>query len=85
MNFESSSAFAMFWNLCRSNLPSEILDDLVAFCDNLGIYKMDPKEQDGHSASGGGMYRLTIQGLPITFHDVPMAPPTGVMASNYAR
>ncbi|TFK60762.1 hypothetical protein BDN72DRAFT_778991, partial [Pluteus cervinus] len=85
-NHESSSVFALFWNLCRAHLPDEIISGIQNFLDT-GIPRMDAggAMATGH-APGTGHY--TVQPTPdvsFTFHEAQLAPPTGVFACNYSR
>ena len=82
MNYRISSAFAFFWNLCRSWLPPKIIADLDDFMTRTGILAMGSDQQH---APHDGDYEATIGGLLCKFSDVRLAPPQGVMAVNYSR
>jgi hypothetical protein len=82
LKYKSSSAFALFWNMLKSHLPEVIISDITDFCDSIGIYRMDA---DARLPGSKGIYTVDIEGLPVEFHDVDLAPPCGVMAANYAR
>jgi hypothetical protein len=82
LDHKSSSAFALFWNMLRSHVPRAIIEDISDFCDPLGIYRMDGGA--GLSTTTGN-YTVEIEGLPVVYHDVELAPPCGIVAANYAR
>lgn len=96
---ESSCAFALLWNLARNKVPAEVIADLEQFAEDLKIGRMDDHGTmagDGGGAAGmagtiagaagsTGTYSLQSGENIFTFHGVELAPPTGVMAANYAR
>jgi hypothetical protein len=82
LNYKTSSAFAVFWNMLKTHMPKDIIDDITDFCDVIGIYRMDANRG---LPSSTGTYTMELEGLPIQFNDVELAPPCGVMAANYAR
>lgn len=79
---DTAAAFAVFWNLCRSWLPDEIICDIDKFVAAHGPPSMDPTAT---APAQDGAYTITIGDAAFDFHDVRLAPPMGVMASNYAR
>ena len=82
LNEDTCAAFALFWNLCRSWLPDEIINDIDASTLSLGLPPMAPTVQDSHD----GGYHITLpDGLTVSFSDVRLAPPMGLTANNYAR
>jgi len=82
LNEDTCAAFALFWNLCRSWVPPEVIQDIDTFTLGLGLPPMAPKAQDSHS----GDYHITLSnGMAISFSDVRLAPPMGLTANNYAR
>jgi hypothetical protein len=78
----TSSAFAFFWNLCHAWLPKEIIADIDNWLTKTSAPAMDATHQL-HSHEGS--YDLIVDGIPFKFTDVCLAPPSGVMARNYAR
>jgi hypothetical protein len=82
LDYESSSAFAVFWNMLRNRVPEEIIKDTTEFCNSIGIYRMDAGKR---LSSSEGTYMLEVDGVPIEFHGVELAPPTGVFGVNYSR
>jgi hypothetical protein len=82
INYRSSSAFALLWNMAKNRVPDEVIDDITDFCDRTGIYRMDANMR---LPSAEGVYGVDIGDHAIQFHGVELAPPTGVMATNYAR
>jgi len=79
-NYRSSSAFALFWNLCRSKLPEAIIDDITGYFGGIGVY-MDPSG----ASQGEGKYMVGVDDIDVEFHGAPQPPPTGVVGGNYAR
>jgi hypothetical protein len=79
---DTAAAFALFWNLCQSWLPSEIIQDINNFIAKEELPPMDPA---GPTPAQDGAYRVMIEDTSFDFSDVRLTPPMGVMASNYAR
>lgn len=79
---DTAAVFALFWNLCRSWLPEEIIRDIDNFVATHGLPGMDP---GAIAPAPEGAYSITIEDATFAFHDVQLAPPMGMMASNYAR
>ncbi|EDR05220.1 uncharacterized protein LACBIDRAFT_329890 [Laccaria bicolor S238N-H82] len=91
LNYRSSSAFALFWNLCKDVLPKPIINDFNAFFEKDGILRMNPAEgaakdfaKDEHHAVTGD-YTIQIGDESFLFKNVELAPPCGVFGRNYAR
>lgn len=85
-DYNASCAFAMFWNLCRTILPDNIISDIEEFMKTAG----PDMRMDGHGRmpindDGTGEFTLSIGGEHWKFCKAHLAPPAGVMASNYAR
>lgn len=63
--------------------PREVVADLEKLVKDNNLYRMDTA-----IANGGKLQTYTIDvdgGVPLTFHDADLAPPSGVFARNYAR
>ncbi|KAF8809194.1 hypothetical protein BYT27DRAFT_7284279 [Phlegmacium glaucopus] len=84
MDVKESSAFALMWNMIRSRLPQEILDDFNKFTTSTNIRRMDA---NGHMADEKGQtfYSASIGEDQFDFHDAELAPPSGVFGKNYSR
>ncbi|KAJ3891722.1 hypothetical protein GG344DRAFT_76645 [Lentinula edodes] len=82
LRYEAASAFALFWNMICALGPDEVLSDIEHFLSTSNIYGMDANL---HAGGTENIYTVPINGLPITFRDARMAPPSGVFARNYAR
>lgn len=80
---EQSSAFALIWNILRKRLPAEIQKEWVGWLKAGEFPAMNPEWAD-HS-DNKGKYTIQVAGKAISFHKAELAPPTGVMAQNYAR
>lgn len=87
LDYESSSVFALFWNMCKHRLPSSVIDDIEGYMEKTGISRMDGNglmAADGDPAKG----RYTVSagaGAAFTICEADLAPPTGVFAANYSR
>ncbi|KAJ4492337.1 hypothetical protein C8R41DRAFT_733462, partial [Lentinula lateritia] len=82
LRYEAASAFALFWNMVCALGPAEVLSDIEHFLSTTKIYGMDANL---HAGSPENVYTVPINGIPITFRNARMAPPSGVFARNYAR
>jgi len=80
--YESSSVFALFWNILRKQLPQEINDDFEGWLQQTDIPRMNAM---GAQSSGKGMYTVGYGDVKFEFHGVDMPPPSGVFGTNYAR
>jgi hypothetical protein len=83
LNYRSSSVFALAWNAFRMQLPAEVIKDFDDYLTDSEIFRMDPsgRKQKGEK----GAYTICDEGEPITFQNVEMAPPAGVVGANYTR
>jgi hypothetical protein len=81
LNQDTCAAYALFWNMCQSWLPAEITDEIDDFTVNSGLPPMNPEVQEGHD----GDYSFTVDGPTVNFSGVRLAPPSGLIANNYAR
>ncbi|KAF8347507.1 hypothetical protein F5887DRAFT_881786, partial [Amanita rubescens] len=79
---QTSAVFALFWNLCRAWLPDEIISDFEDFIHKNGLPAMN---RDWKTTTREGSYEVVIGETSFNFHDVELAPPMGLMASNYSR
>ncbi|KAF8054723.1 hypothetical protein FPV67DRAFT_1682217 [Lyophyllum atratum] len=84
MDAKSSSVFALLWQMARSRLPKEVIDDFDTFLAKSGIKRMDGSGQMASEGSSG-TYSVVVGGTAFDFHDVELAPPTGVFGQNYSR
>lgn len=82
LNYQSSSAFALFWNMVQSRLPPEVTRSFDTFLEETGIPRMDVYKKVGASK---GNYMVSDMRDTYVFHDVPLPPPSGVCVQNYAR
>ncbi|KAF8351718.1 hypothetical protein F5887DRAFT_874065 [Amanita rubescens] len=83
MNRDISSAFALFWNLCRFWLPDTIIADFDQFMQDTNIFPMNSNP----SALGmlDGKYTILVDDTEFEFTDARLAPPAGNVSKNYAR
>ncbi len=62
MHYQCSAAFALFWNLCKSIVPDEIMDDFTSYLRGLGIGRMDADGVMPCNLNGKGSYHVEIEG-----------------------
>ena len=82
LNYRSSSAFALFWNMLQSRLPTTVIQSFDSFLEETGIPRMDAYKTIG---SSNGSYMVSNLNQTYIFHDVPLPPPSGIFTQNYAR
>lgn len=82
MMYESSSVFALFWNILRQQLPEEITEDFDKWLGDNDMVRMDTK---GSQDTAEGMYTVQYGDEKYEFHGVEMPPPSGVFGTNYTR
>jgi hypothetical protein len=80
--YESSSAFTLFWNRLRNQLPEEVIEDFDAWLQRTQMVRMDTM---GSQDSVRGAYTVKCGDDPFVFHDVEMPPPSGAVGVNYTR
>ena len=80
--YESSSVFALFWNILQNQLPTEVNSDFEAWLQKSQIVQMDTT---GSHGSTQGTYTVKYGGDTFEFHGVDMPPPSGVFGTNYTR
>lgn len=80
-----SSSFAIFYNLMCAQLPAELLDDLHAYLETNDFPRMDARGAMGAGEDGCGEYYVQRGEDTIVFCHEKLAPPAGVMGTNYAR
>ena len=90
-NYRSSSAFALFWNLCKDALPREIIGSFHTFFEENDMLHMNPADGAAKDFANGenhlvtGDYTIQIGDEKFVFKNVELAPPSGVFGRNYAR
>jgi len=82
LDYKTSSAFALFWNMAKAHIDDDIIADFTKIFDEIGIFRMDANTR---LPPGTGVYTVEVEGIPIEFHNVELAPPQGMLAINYAR
>jgi hypothetical protein len=83
-NIEASSVCALVWNMIRSRLPDEVVEDFDKFVSGEGLMRMDAKSAMAGEGSKGN-YTVQIGETQFNFCGAELAPPTGVFAENYSR
>lgn len=76
------SAFTFLWNWLRTHLEKEILENFDAWMNRDIVPCMTPQWKE---LSKTGSYTVDLPHKSLSFDNVSLAPPAGVMASNYAR
>lgn len=91
INYKTSAAFALFWNMVKSTAPDDVVGDFEHYLKSTGICRMDGDGQMPHDISSGkGSYKVELEhddgkATEFEFNNVELSPPTGVTAENYAR
>jgi hypothetical protein len=80
--YESSSVFALFWNILRQQLPDEVNLDFEKWLKENDMVRMDTK---GSQDTEKGVYTVKYGDDVFEFHGVDMPPPSGVFGTNYTR
>ncbi|KAH9829416.1 uncharacterized protein C8Q71DRAFT_718190, partial [Rhodofomes roseus] len=80
-----SSSFTLFYNKMRAVLPAELLADYEQYLETNGFPRMDANGTMGAGADGRGEYYVQKGSDTIVFRHEKLAPPAGVMGTNYAR
>jgi hypothetical protein len=80
--YESSSVFALFWNILRNQLPGEVNHSFEEWLEKTQIVRMDTM---GSQDSTEGAYTVKYGEDVYEFHGVDMPPPSGVFGTNYTR
>ena len=80
--YESSSVFALFWNLLRNQMPEEVIGDFDEWLNRHEMVRMDTL---GSQDSAEGTYTVGHGDMKFEFHGVEMPPPSGVIGTNYTR
>jgi len=90
-DYQSSSAFALLWNLCRNFLPERIMGDFDVFLEHCNMVRMKSGQGAavefiaGEGVGTHGEYTVHIGDAEFIFKDAEMAPPSGVFGQNYSR
>ena len=90
-DYQASSAFALFWNLCRDFLPEKIMGTFDVFLDHCNMVRMKSGQGaaaefiEGEGVGIYGEYTVCIGDDEFIFKDAEMAPPSGVFGQNYSR
>lgn len=71
----------MFWSMCRTRLPQEIIGDFDDFLETTEIPRMEPSKELGTT----GVYTISDTQDYHTFYGVKMPPPCGYFGVNYSR
>lgn len=78
-----SYAFGFFWNLLRHRLHKDVMDDWKKWTSDNVLPAMHPSWES--HADNWGPYDVPCGDKTFTYKKAELAPPSGVMAQNYAR
>lgn len=81
-DFRTSCLFAAFWNMCRSRLPPEVMEDIIDFNEQHKLLRMDAGTR---ASAQTGRVSLDLGAHPIVFQDMELAPACGMLGANYSR
>jgi len=82
LNYESASVFAMFWNMCWTRFPVEVIDDFDDFLQKTEVPRMN---SSGDLLEDTGAYTISDLKHQHTFYGVKLPPPCGYCGVNYSR
>lgn len=95
LNKDGASLFALAWQRMLSVLPSEVVEDFKQFIGDNGLPRMDPdnplatlpplSKGNAQNEHPTGTFSVTIGDDVFEFHNVELAPPSGVVGDNYSR
>lgn len=68
--------------MITSRVPDLVYKDVTDFCERTRICRMDSNQK---SAKPLGEYTVDIGGIPVSFDNVELAPPQGIVSANYSR
>ena len=80
-----SSVFALFYQLMRAVLPSEVLKEYDTWLHENAFPRMDAQGTMRADEDGYGEYYIQKGEKDVVFHHEKLAPPAGVAGANYAR
>jgi hypothetical protein len=80
--YESSSVFALFWNILRNQLPQDVNDSFEQWLKGKQMVRMDTM---GSQDVTKGMYTVKWGNETYEYHGVEMPPPSGVFGTNYTQ
>ena len=80
--YESSSVFALFWNILQNQLPGDVMTTFEEWLQEKQMVRMDTL---GSQDVAKGMYTVGCGDETYEFHGVEMPPPSGVFRTNYTR
>jgi hypothetical protein len=86
LRIDQSSLCAAFWHQVRANpkIPRHVFEDIDDFIKDLGGMSMDAAGELSEG-DGSGRYKVMVGGVEYMFHKTRLAPPSAMMAENYAR
>ncbi|TFK78253.1 hypothetical protein K466DRAFT_456996, partial [Polyporus arcularius HHB13444] len=81
-DFRTSCLFALGWNMCRSVLPRDVMEEWETFLEAKRLPRMDAGVG---TQSASGNVTVPLGDTSVTFHGMELAPASGLLNQNYAR
>ncbi len=82
LNYTTSSAYALFWNMLRNSVPDSLIKDTNMIMERNGLPRMDSNLKGTNPAC---RYKVETDGRVFDFTIRELAPPSGLCAANYSR
>ncbi|KAK8015794.1 hypothetical protein PG991_008682 [Apiospora marii] len=78
LNYQAQGMASLGWNMLKSRLPDEIIQDYENAIADSGAPRMDMERADKN-------FSFPFHGKSVTFNDLDLAPPSGLCSINYSR
>ncbi|KAI9699288.1 MAG: hypothetical protein M1836_002898 [Candelina mexicana] len=82
LNYTTSSAYALFWNMVRNSVPETLIEDFNGVIRQSGMPRMDSNLK---GRKPDLRYKVETGGRVFEFTYGELAPPCGVCGGNYSR
>ncbi|KAK8091891.1 hypothetical protein PG997_002252 [Apiospora hydei] len=78
LNYKAQGMASLGWNMLKSRLPDEIIQDYEDAIANSGAPRMDMMREEKN-------FSFEFNGKSVTFDDLDLAPPSELCSINYSR
>ncbi|KAK8108855.1 hypothetical protein PG984_014656 [Apiospora sp. TS-2023a] len=78
LNYKAQGMASLGWNMLKSRLPDQIIQDYENAIADSGAPRMDMERAEKN-------FSFAFHGKSITFNDLDLAPPSGLCSINYSR
>ncbi|KAK8848764.1 hypothetical protein PGQ11_015244 [Apiospora arundinis] len=78
LNYRAQGMAGLGWNMLKSRLPDEIIQDYEDVIRRVGAPRMDMQRKEKN-------FSFPFHGKSVTFEGLDLPPPSGVCAINYSR